>query len=475
MKQLLKLVVIGTLLLLTFCAGSAFADRFADSYVDEPPVEVLLHIQEKYSDYLMEDYITISGTSKGDYGFALMSQNGRRVLLGYHDDGSGMKYWIRNSDAVPQGDGYVYFKRHTNTAYISQGNATATYDNALGFDVIRIDKEHEEYWSQTVSYHWRNGYFQLFAYMDRDDGFERAYVTDGGVSFYDFTKDRKLGRVSGTVQRNLRYVNFSTLPKTQVQAENKLTVAPNIPSGELSAQNIKFSGGKKYEVYSAPSISSLRGGNGKAAVSTNDWIQVFGSEDGFILIQYAIDKDRMRFGYIKESALPNNASVQTMNWRNTAVYLSQYTSLTDDPLNSQSSLLALQQGSKLTLLGTMGNWAYVETTSGTWARGFVPQNVLDYSQVYNLNTYSDGYASGTLTVNADNQVSLNMVVSMVEMPAYFLLTDEKSTHLGYASAVAGKSGSYQMQGYLPSNTTCVRFIPIQSDGTQGSELFSISW
>lgn len=150
MKQLLKLVVIGTLLLLTFCAGSAFADRFADTYVDEPPVEVLLHIQEKYSDYLMEDYITISGTSKGDYGFALMSQNGHRVLLGYHDDGSGMKYWIRNSDAVPQGDGYVYFKRHANSTYISHGNATATYDNALGFDVIRIDKEHEEYWSQTV-------------------------------------------------------------------------------------------------------------------------------------------------------------------------------------------------------------------------------------------------------------------------------------------------------------------------------------
>lgn len=94
MKQLITRILFWTLMLTVLCTGNALADRFRDAYLDEPPVEVLLHIQENYSDYLMEDYIEICGTSKGNYGFALMSLNGSRILLGYHDDGNGMKYWI---------------------------------------------------------------------------------------------------------------------------------------------------------------------------------------------------------------------------------------------------------------------------------------------------------------------------------------------------------------------------------------------
>lgn len=377
MKQLIKWTLAWMMVLTTLCIGSAYADRVSNTYTDTPPIEVVKHIEKKYPKYLLEDYIAIQGTAKGDYGFALLSQKNSRILVGYHSDGKEMKYWIRNGNAVPQGEGYAFFRRHSADSYISQGNTTLTYDDDLGFDVIRIEKGNEEYWNQFVSYHWRNGIFQLYSFMDRDDGYEIAYVTDGGVNYYNFTLSRALGRVSGTVQRNLRYVSFSSLPKTRAQAKQKLTVAPAIPSGELTAKSIKFSGGQRYEVYAAPSASSMRGGNGKAIVSTNDWIQVFGTEDGYILIQYAIDKNQMRFGYIRESALPKNTSVKTLTWRNTAAYLTQSTSLTDDPLNSKNTLLMLPQGAEVTLLGTMGSWAYVETTSGSWARGFVPQSSLN--------------------------------------------------------------------------------------------------
>ncbi len=475
MKQLIKRTIFWMLVLSAFCVGTALADQFGDAYTDAPPAEVLSHIEKNYSDYLLEDYIAINGTSKGDYGFALLSRKSSRVLVGYHHDGEGMKYWLRNDDAVPRGEGYAFFQRHSAYSYISQGNTSAAYTDALGFDVIRIDKEHEEYWSQSVSYHWRNGAFQLYAYMDRDDGDERAYVTDSGVSYYNFTEDSKLGRVHGTVQRNLKYVYFSDLPKTRAQARESLTVAPEIPSGELSAQSIKFTGGRKYEVYSAPSSTSLRGGNGKAVVSTNDWIQVFGAEDGYILIQYAIDQEQMRFGYIEETALPSNASVQTLRWRDTIVYLSKSTPLTDDPLNSQETLLTLPQGVGVTLLGTMGSWAYVETASADWARGFVPQSVLNYDRVYNLANHSEGKATGAMTIGPDHSITLNMVVSMPVMPTRFLMMDENDVQLGYVSPVAGKPGAYQIQGYLRNDTTCVRFIPVQSDGSQGEELFNVAW
>ena len=41
-------------------------------------------------------------------------------------------------------------------------------------------------------------------------------------------------------------------------------------------------------MYAAPDSKSLRGAKGRARVSTNGWIQVFGSEGDWILVQYDI-------------------------------------------------------------------------------------------------------------------------------------------------------------------------------------------
>lgn len=378
MKPVSCKVIFCLLLIMLMSVNSACADRFRDTYTDTPPAEVLSHIEKKFGSYLLEDYIAISGTSKGDYGFALLSQKAERVLVGYHSDGQQMEYWLKNAGAVPQGEGYAFFRRHSADSIISWGNSDATYQDTLGFDVIRIDPKNEEYWSQSVSYHWGSDSFQLYEYMDRNKGHETAYVTDNGVRYYDFTNEKQLGRVEGSIQRNLRYISFSALPKTKAQAKEKLTTAPAIPHGELIAENIKFTGGRKYEVYAAPSSSSLRGANGKATVSTNDWIQVFGSENGYILIQYAINKDQMRFGYIKEEALPKNKVVQELTWPNAILAsITQSTVLTDDPLNSHNALLSLPQGSKVMFLAVMGDWVYVETIEGEWARGFIPQNTVN--------------------------------------------------------------------------------------------------
>lgn len=377
MKHVFYKIAIVSLILVLLGMGSACADRLGDTYTDTPPAEVLSHVKERFGEYLLEDYIAITGTSKGDYGFALLSQQAERILVGYHSNGKQMEYWLKNADAVPQGEGRALFRKHVKGNAINRDHTDATYPDALGFDVIRFEIEIEEYWSQLVSYHWQDGAFLLDQFMDRSKGSETAYVTDRGVDYYDFGLTGSNRWVSGTVQRNLRYVSFSALPKTYAHAKEKLTIAPDIPQGELSAKSIKFTGGQKYEVYAAPSSTSLRGANGKAIVSTNDWIQVFGSENGYILIQHAISKDQMRFGYIKEEALPKKKTVQELAWPNaSSALITQSTTLTDDPLNSQNALLTLPQGSKVTFLAVMGDWAYVETTDGEWARGFVPQRAI---------------------------------------------------------------------------------------------------
>ena len=63
--------------------------------------------------------------------------------------------------------------------------------------------------------------------------------------------------------------------------------APDIPQGTLNAEVTPFTPGQTYAVYSAPDSRSIRGAKGRARVSTNGWIQVFGAEGDWLLVQYA--------------------------------------------------------------------------------------------------------------------------------------------------------------------------------------------
>lgn len=184
--------------------------------------------------------------------------------------------------------------------------------------------------------------------------------------------------VYGTYQTNLRYFSFSAFPRTVEEAREKLSNPPTIPSGTLSAQKVSFSGGKKYEVYQGPGEEYGRAGNGKASVSTNDWIQVFGRENGWIMIQYDISSDHMRIGWIPEAALPSSAKVLDLQYTPVTVRTIEQVDLTDDPLASQASVVVLPADSTVTWLASMGEWAYVECTGSQLLRGFVLQEALEF-------------------------------------------------------------------------------------------------
>ena len=281
-----------SLLLLAACLPLAQADGYSSA----PPQEVVEHIQKNYAAYTLEDYILIDGTPKGDYGFALVKKDASRVLLGYHLENGKMTYWLKNAGAVPQGAPNAFFIRHWEGKLISEGNPGKVYTDNLGFTVSRLEPAAEEYVMQRISYHWENGGFKLQTYMDRDVYWCEAYVQENRVSFFDLGYGKDLGHVYGVIQRELRYVSFPALPKTYEAARKSLTLAPEIPAGELSANKIKFTGRQKFPVYSGPGTQYLRAANGKALVSTNDWIQVFGEENGWILIQYDLNSKHMRMG-----------------------------------------------------------------------------------------------------------------------------------------------------------------------------------
>ena len=156
-----------------------------------------------------------------------------------------------------------------------------------------------------------------------------------------------------------------------------LTAPEPLPT--LSSQEIRFQRGNMYPVYSGPGKEYLRGAKGKASVSTNDWIQVFGQEDGWILIQYEIDSSRCRIGYISAKSLPKNCEVPDLPFLHQTAYAIKEISVTDDPLRSASSLSSLPVGAEVTMLAMLGNYVYIEGKAKNRFRGFVPSDSLSLS------------------------------------------------------------------------------------------------
>lgn len=167
------------------------------------------------------------------------------------------------------------------------------------------------------------------------------------------------------------------------------TKAPVLPDGDLKVMDIRLKPDQVWEVYTGPGPEYAVAGNGKARVSTRDWVQVLGGEDGGrILVQYAISKERMRIGWIDADALYEKDRTyevcyvpgESYLWR--PCHLDRTCSLTDDPLLSQTPVADLPALTKASYLCRMGNWAMIDVETGKGrTRGFVPVNAIVQDEI----------------------------------------------------------------------------------------------
>ena len=128
-----------------------------------------------------------------------------------------------------------------------------------------------------------------------------------------------------------------------------------------------------YDVYSGPGTQYYREADGKAAVSSNDWVQVFGTDGDWVLIQYRIDGPLLRFGYIRASALKDPAGVPELVLESVFLETTDNEFVTSNPLGLGGRLRFAYNGVPMTRLGTLGGfWMYVELTlpNGQPARMF---------------------------------------------------------------------------------------------------------
>lgn len=221
-------------------------------------------------------------------------------------------------------------------------------------------------------------------------------VTRSGMTFLTLSDNGKWVKtsVSGVVETAMAQFSMDRFPRTVAAAREHLTNPPTIPDSPWSwtypygfpqpSQYAKLAAGKQYAVYSAPSDTSFRAANGKALLSTNDWVQVFFEEDGYLLVQYAISRHQYRIGYIKADAVSNLSEVAEIgSWANYPAQVLRTSALTDDPLNSCGAVMTLKAGQQVTYLGQLGQeWAFVETTTaqGQRIRGFVELSELNVTR-----------------------------------------------------------------------------------------------
>ena len=141
----------------------------------------------------------------------------------------------------------------------------------------------------------------------------------------------------------------------------------------LQAQVVPFPRGQKYPVYQGPGKAYARSGNGKASVSTNDWIQVFGEENGWLMVQYQISQDHLRIGWIRPERIPWEAGIQPLNFSSRRETLAFSCPITDDPLYFGSEITVLPLGTPVDWIASLGGYAYVQAQDGrTQIRGFLP-------------------------------------------------------------------------------------------------------
>ncbi|MBR1585742.1 MAG: hypothetical protein IJ662_09400 [Clostridia bacterium] len=396
----MKRMTILALLLLLMALPAALADGAALDGVDMPSEIQTYFSTANFNHYTISPtgFLPIEHTAAGNYFFAITQYDGHNVLHLFQQKNGKYEHILRTDKALPQGDGFFHLNRLTGSIPMASGSSLSLGDG-IGIRFSLADWEEQQF-SFTAFEIGKNGVWTLRKLTYHGD---EAVIGESGVTYY--FEGEKLGRANGEVQTDLRYFSFASFPKSLHAAREKLSSPPALPaSSQLQAKNVKFTGGKKYAVYTGPGKDFYRAADGKAAVSTNDWIQVFGYEDDWILIQYDITADHLRFGWIPRSTLPKGADVGPLNLGDQTIILRQDTFLTDDPLKSRSRLEALAAGRQITWLATMGDWYYVQDEE-TRMRGFVPASA---AAAYEINgsvgAYTGSYADSVYAASARAEI-----------------------------------------------------------------------
>lgn len=333
------------------------------------------------------DTLTESGFPRNVIA-AILSKGERNVLCLFTDVSGEWKLVVKREKALYAGDQFVNLNFPDDTLVI-----TYEFDDRVEEYCFAPEGKKKEKWKMECVRIIRD------IYMDPNTADRSAEVveikpTGNGLTYggYHEETDRprigtaKKTTVSGVIYTDLDEFNIYTFPKSLSKARQKLTQPPTLPVNTQrdalpEGKTGSFRKDEKYPVYSGPSEDYYRAANGKASVSTNDWIQIFGCENDMVLIQYAISSEKSRFGYIPSEAVRDRSQLEVLEPAYLPASVSKACSLTDDPLKTKAEVARLGEGEAVRYLATFGSeWTYVETLTEPPMRGFVPSETVVISE-----------------------------------------------------------------------------------------------
>ncbi len=171
--------------------------------------------------------------------------------------------------------------------------------------------------------------------------------------------------------------------------EGAALAAPELElwDGNMTARPLQLGEYEKLYVYTGPGADYKKAENGISKVK--GLIETYGNENGFTLVlyprdvkvlshyynEYGIRDSRIvtvtdyRFGWIK--GIRDDRSLTYLRER---VRLIEKAKLTNDPMGRKRTIRSYKRGTEMTLLGYVGEWAYVEVDGKVSRRGFVPRS-----------------------------------------------------------------------------------------------------
>lgn len=334
-------------------------------FSDDMPISAARLVTWYFPDYSIVDYRPME--AGGDtYGLTLLSQEHEHMLVFCRilEGGGDADLLYATKKAVPQGAGSVFFCGEGETEEFSLALAASREETSLQSGITVV---------------WEADAFRLKEYFDAEAGERVTRVNDETLAF-----GQKTAQVS--MLSDIRYIDFDALPKTLEEAKANPSIVPAIPMvahpyrKALTAKVKPMIEGRNHKVYVGPGERYPRSGAGKGTVSTNGWVQVFGAENGWLMIQYHIDGNRYRIGYIEEPVLRRGVKVDRLEFEHDQQEVTERCILTDDPMGSAAPLLTLEPGTPVRKLIWLGErWEYVEVEmDGILYRGFVPTECLTH-------------------------------------------------------------------------------------------------
>ena len=319
---------------------------------------------------------------------AILSKGERNILCLFTDASGEWKLVVKREKALYVGDQLVSLNFPDETLVISyQFN-----DRIEEYCFAPEGKKKEK---------WKMEWVRVLEDIRMDPGTENRSAevveikpTGNGLTYRGFREETdkpeietaKKTTVSGVIYTDLDEFSIYSFPKSLRKARQKLTQPPALPVNTQrdalpEGKTGSFRKDEKYPVYSGPSEEYYRAANGKASVSTNDWIQIFGCENGMVLIQYAISSEKSRFVYIPAEAMQDQGQLEVLEPANLPASVLKSCGLTDDPLKTKGEVARLRAGEAVRYLATFGSeWTYVETLTEPPMRGFVSSEAIVISE-----------------------------------------------------------------------------------------------